>query len=64
MKKLASGQQMNRKEGHPVPPQLSWFLNPRSLTALQRRFSSAKKKFKKSTKVVLVNVDILVQDTV
>lgn len=53
MKKLASGQQMNRKEGHPVPPQLSWFLNPRSLTALQRRFSSAKKKkFKKAPKLM------------
>lgn len=34
---------MDRKEGHPAPPQLSWFLSPRSLVALQTRFNSAKK---------------------
>lgn len=42
-KNLASRQQIDRTEGHPVPPQLSWFLHPRSLVALQSRFNSAKK---------------------
>lgn len=40
---LVSRQQMDRKEGHPIPPQLSWFLGPRSSVALQRIFNSAKR---------------------
>lgn len=42
-KNLPSRQQMDRKERHPTPPQLSRFLSPRSLVALQISFNPAEK---------------------